>query len=149
MSTGSLVILSGSVWATSSMSIPPAAETIQTGALLARSMMIPTYASLAMSSAGAMSTFSTVSPLMSIPRMAWAFSRASSGVLASFTPPALPRPPVCTCALTTTAPPSCRAICSACSGVVATSPMGTGIPCAARSSLAWYSCMFTASVRFG
>jgi hypothetical protein len=125
------------------MSMPPAALTIQTGALLARSMMMPTYASLAMSSAGAIRTFSTVSPLICSPRMAFAFSRASSGVLASFTPPALPRPPACTCAFTTTAPPSFRAICSACSGVVATSPMGTGIPCAASSSFAWYSWMFT------
>ena len=32
--------------------------------------------------------------------------RASSGVLASFTPPALPRPPACTCAFTTTVPPN-------------------------------------------
>src|SRR5688572_32563177 len=38
-------------------------------------------------------------PRMSIPRIAWAFARASSGSSASLIPPALPRPPVSTCAL--------------------------------------------------
>ena len=61
-----------------------------------------------MSLASVTSTRCTVWPLMSMPRIAAAFSRASSGVLASFTPPALPRPPVFTWALTTTAVPSSR-----------------------------------------
>ena len=34
--------------------------------------------------------------------MSWARALASSGLSASFTPPALPRPPTFTCALTTT-----------------------------------------------
>ena len=41
-------------------------------------------------------------PLMSSPMMSVACSRASASFDASFTPPALPRPPTCTCALSTT-----------------------------------------------
>ena len=41
--------------------------------------------------------------------MSPAFASASSGESASLTPPALPRPPVLTCALTTTVPPYCSA----------------------------------------
>ena len=44
--------------------------------------------------------------------------RASSAPSASLTPPALPRPPTFTCALTTTRPPSRSAIARASSGVV-------------------------------
>ena len=55
-----------------------------------------------MSVSSATSTVCTVWPLMSMPRILAAFSFASSGVSASFTPPALPRPPVFTCALITT-----------------------------------------------
>ena len=55
-----------------------------------------------MSAAGAISTRWTVWPLMSMPRISPAFSTASCGSLASFTPPALPRPPILTWALTTT-----------------------------------------------
>ena len=47
---------------------------------------------------------------------------ASSGVCASLMPPALPRPPVWTCALIATSPPKRSAIAAASSGVVATSP---------------------------
>jgi len=50
---------------------------------------------------------------MSIPRIAPAFSRASFGFSASFTPPALPRPPTFTCAFTTTFPPIAVAAASA------------------------------------
>jgi hypothetical protein len=53
--------------------------------------------------------------------------------------PALPRPPVSTCAFTTTGPPSSRAAASASSGVVATRPSETGIPNCWKSSLPWYS----------
>ena len=49
----------------------------------------------------AISTRWTVWPLMSMPRMSCARASASSGFSASFTPPALPRPPIFTCALTT------------------------------------------------
>jgi hypothetical protein len=92
-----------------------------------------------MSLASVTSTRCTVWPLMSIPRMAAAFSRASSGDSASFTPPALPRPPVFTCALTTTVVPSSPAAAAASSGVSTVRPGRTGTPCAAKSSFAWYS----------
>src|SRR3954451_15615314 len=78
-------------------------------------------------------------PLMSSPRMSWARALASSELSASFTPPALPRPPVFTCALTTTGAAISRAIASACSGVSATPPGSTGTPCEANRSRAWYS----------
>src|SRR5919106_2626554 len=92
-----------------------------------------------MSLASVTSTRRTRWPLMSMPRMAWAFSAVSSGDSASLTPPALPRPPVFTCALTTTRPPICSAAARACSTVSATTPGSTGTPCAAKSSFAWYS----------
>ena len=69
-----------------------------------------------MSLAWATSTLWTVWPLMSSPRMSWARALASSGSSASFTPPALPRPPTFTCALTTTGAAISRAIASASSG---------------------------------
>src|SRR5260370_26759824 len=46
-----------------------------------------------MSVAGATSTLWTVRPLMVMPRIREAWANASSAVVASFTPPALPRPP--------------------------------------------------------
>jgi hypothetical protein len=80
---------------------------------------------------------------MVIPRI-WAdSSAASAGLRASFPPPALPRPPACTCALMTTVPPMRRAIASASVGVDATSPSNIGIPAALSSARAWYSCRFT------
>jgi len=54
---------------------------------------------------------------------------------ASFTPPALPRPPVSTCALTTTAPPISSAALRASSGVSASLPFETGMPTRLKSSL--------------
>ena len=68
-----------------------------------------------------------------MPRMRSAASAASPGVAASFTPPALPRPPTCTCAFTTTGPPIRRAIASATGGVEATSPSSMGTPAALSS----------------
>ena len=76
------------VAATSSMSTPPAADTMKVGAWLDRSTKTPTYASVSMSSAGVTRTFSTVRPLMSMPRMA---SRGSSPPRRP--PPASRRPP--------------------------------------------------------
>ena len=61
-----------------------------------------------MGTAAITSTLRTVTPLMFIPRMAAALSAASSGVAASLTPPALPRPPTSTCALTATLPADAR-----------------------------------------
>ena len=88
-------------------------------------------------------TWWTVWPLMSMPRMARACSSASSAVLATLTPPALPRPPVLTCALTTVTPPLAAPMRSAAarasSGVVATAPASTGTPCFSNTSRAWYS----------
>ena len=84
------------------------------------------------------STRLTVSPLISIPRMFDACSNASSGVFASLTPPALPRPPALTCALTTQKP-SFSAAARASSGVVTTMPRVVVTPCLANSSFAWYS----------
>src|SRR3954469_16728123 len=81
----------------------------------------------------------TMWPLMSRPRMPLAFSTASSGVSASFTPPALPRPPVLTWALTTTGLPMRSATPRAASAVSTVSPGSTGTPCLAKSSFAWYS----------
>src|SRR5215211_5650342 len=81
----------------------------------------------------------TVWPLMSMPRMSRARACASSGPSASFTPPALPRPPVFTWALTTTRPPSSSAPLRASSGALATAPGSTGTPCLAKTSFAWYS----------
>ena len=84
-------------------------------------------------------TLWTVWPLMSMPRMSVARATASSGSAASLTPPALPRPPTFTCALTTDLPPSRSATARAASGVSTTSPASTGTPCLAKRSLAWYS----------
>src|SRR5688500_14381236 len=67
-----------------------------------------------------------------------ACSKASSGVFASLTPPALPRPPALTCALTTQKP-SFSAAARASSGVVTTMPRVVVTPCLANSSFAWYS----------
>jgi len=58
----------------------------------------------------------TVWPLMSMPRMSVARATASSASAASLTPPALPRPPTFTCALTTTRPPRRSAMARASSG---------------------------------
>ena len=67
-------------------------------------------------------------PLMSMPRIAAATVSASSADPASFTPPALPRPPTRTCALITTrsAPPARirSAAARASAGVLATSQPG-------------------------
>src|SRR6478735_2694069 len=74
-----------------------------------------------------------------MPRMLEAYSKASSAVLASFTPPALPRPPALTCALITVTPPSCSAAALAASAVSTTTPSVVVTPCLAKSSFAWYS----------
>src|SRR6266536_1691933 len=58
-------------------------------------------------------------------------------------PPALPRPPACTCAFTTTRPPSRPAMARAWAGVSATSPPGTGTLSSRSSAFAWYSWIFT------
>src|SRR5712692_962410 len=79
---------------------------------------------------------------MSIPMICSAALRASAGVRASLIPPALPRPPTGTCALTATGPSLAHAA-AASSAVRATSPGGMAMPSEARTSLAWYSSSFT------
>ncbi|MNC84964.1 hypothetical protein D3C83_05340 [compost metagenome] len=76
-----------------------------------------------------------------MPMIARAWARASSGVAASLMPPALPRLPVGTCALTTTAPIRAAAA-AASSGVAASVPRGTAMPWRARSGLAACSSKF-------
>src|SRR3954465_1348860 len=92
-----------------------------------------------MSLAWATITRCVMCPLMSSPRLSWARALAPAGWSARCTPPALPRPPTFTCALTTTGAEISRAIASACSGVSATPPGSTGTPCEANRSRAWYS----------
>src|SRR5256886_427052 len=76
---------------------------------------------------------------MTIPRMSPAAASASAGVPTTFTPPALPRPPVATCALSATLPPSSSAARRASPGAATTRPSGTGMPQRANSSLPWCS----------
>ena len=70
-----------------------------------------------------------------MPRICLAAASAPAGSSASLTPPALPRPPACTWAFTTTRPPSRSAIARASAGVSATSPCGTGTPNSRRIAL--------------
>jgi hypothetical protein len=81
-----------------------------------------------MSEASSIHTTSTVWPLMSMPRMFPAWVRTSSASAASLMPPALPRPPTCTWAFTTTGYPMRSAAATASSTVVTASPGDTGIP---------------------
>src|SRR4051794_21479569 len=81
---------------------------------------------------------------MSMPRIPRALSSASSGVGANLTPPALPRPPVLTWALTMTGPPSSSAAARAASGVVTTVCLVTGTPYLPNSSFACHSNRSTA-----
>src|SRR5438445_2632314 len=78
---------------------------------------------------------------MSIPMICSAALRASSGVAASLMPPALPRPPSGTWALTAAGPSSAQAA-AASSGVCATLPAGIAIPSVDSTSFAWYSRSF-------
>src|SRR5438067_13843494 len=79
---------------------------------------------------------------MSMPMICWAARRASSAEPASLMPPALPRPPTGTCALTATGPSLANAA-AASSGLRATTPGGIAMPSEASTSLAWYSRSFT------
>ena len=78
---------------------------------------------------------------MSMPRMAAATVRASSAPSAGLMPPALPRRPAGTWALTITGPKS-RAASAASSAVAAQRPRGTSMPAAASSGLAACSSKF-------
>ena len=61
-----------------------------------------------------------------MPRIASACASASSASLATLIPPALPRPPIWTWALTTTGKPSSSAACAGLLGVVARAALGHG-----------------------
>src|SRR3954465_2333442 len=102
-----------------------------------------------MSLASATSSFFTMWPLMSRPRMFCAWVNASSAVAAYFTPPALPRPPAFTCALTMTGRPISSAIAFAPSAVSVTRPGVVGTLCFANNSFAWYSKRSMDSLSFG
>src|SRR5579863_6721200 len=86
-----------------------------------------------------MSTRLAISPLMFIPKMAFAGAMQSSALLQNLMPPALPLPPINTCALTTDGAGRVRMIAIASSTDAATRPGGTGIPALAKSSFPWYS----------
>src|SRR6202521_3653827 len=133
---------SGDSSATCSISMPPFAESIRMLLRASRSTVKPRYTSRSISSAASQYTSGTLNPLMSIPMICAAAWRASSGDFTSLMPPALPRPPTGTCALTATGPSSAQAF-AASSGVRATLPGGIGMPSDARTSLAWYSRSFT------
>src|SRR5271166_2076027 len=137
-----LAMASGWVAATSSMSMPPIAEAMMIGRLLWRSTVIERYSSLTMSTRCSIQMRLAISPLMFIPRIAVAGPTTSRSSLANLMPPALPRPPISTCALTTLGAGFARMIATASSTVCATLPAGTGMPAAANSSLPWYSSSF-------
>ena len=65
----------------------------------------------------------------------------SSGVLANFTPPPLPRPPAWIWALTTLRPPYSWVMLRASAASPATRPSGVATLNCLSSSLAWYSWM--------
>src|SRR5689334_13142572 len=100
-----------------------------------------------MSAAGPTRTLRTGMPLIVSARMSAATRSASSGEPASFTPPALPRPPTSTWALITTDPAPSRRNCSAAAraspAVRATAQSGTGRPWATSSDFASASWIFT------
>src|SRR5215213_8775391 len=88
-----------------------------------------------------------------MPTIFFATSPASAVVLATLTPPPLPRPPAWICALTTTtsAPlffftSSTAALASA--TLIAGMDTGTGTPYFASSCLPWYSWIFIDSTQF-
>src|SRR5262245_7837913 len=78
-----------------------------------------------------------------MPRICSATRSAPAASSAGLMPPAFPRPPACTCALTTNLPPSRVATARASAGVEATSPAGTATPNSRSRALAWYSWIFT------
>src|SRR5262245_42198240 len=130
--------------------MPPACEAMTTWVARVRSSVIDRYSSRSIAGACSTHTERTRMPsggvcgvVSRIPRIWAAAAPAAAASAATLMPPALPRPPAWTCALTTTRPPSRWAISRARAGVTATSPSGTGTPNSRRRSLAWYSWTFT------
>ena len=140
---------SGVFSATSSISIPPAALAMTTTPCAAPSITSPRYSSRLTSIASSTKTLFTGAPsgpvwnvTRVVPRRAFAASSASCGMETTLIPPALPRPPAWTWALTTTLRPSRVATARASSEVVATPPSGTATPPLPSISFAWYSWIF-------
>ena len=121
--------------------MPPRAENNSSGPLDAGSFRTAAYNSCAIGTCASTSTFSTRCPPMLMPRMAAAADSASAALAATLMPPALPRLPVGTCALSTHGP-SLSAICAASAGVAARAPCGVSIPAARNKGLAACSSKF-------
>src|SRR5512139_2276439 len=144
------MIFSGVLAATSSMFMPPAADATNAMCPVSRLSSRLRYSSRSIFDPDSTYTWWIGSPsapvclvVSRLPSMPAAAAATSSTVFASFTPPALPRPPACTCALTTqTLPPRASAAASTSPIVDAVLPGGKGIPNSAKSCLAWYSCRF-------
>ena len=135
MSTGKRTSASGCLSAISSMSMPPSAENSSSGPLLAGSLSTAAYISRAIGTCASTSTAATRCSPIVMPRMLPAAALARRASAASLMPPALPRLPVGTCALTTHGPIA-RAAASASSGVRASAPSGVAMPAARNSGLA-------------
>ncbi len=144
MSTGKRTSASGCLSAISSMSMPPSAENSSSGPLLAGSLSTAAYISRAIGTCASTSTAATRCSPIVMPRMLPAAALAAAASAASLMPPALPRLPVGTCALTTHGP-ILRAAVSASSGVRASAPSGVAMPAARNSGLAACSSKFTAT----
>ena len=115
-SKASFRIASGVLAATSSISMPPAAEAMNTGLPWTRSSTMPRYSSRSMGSVSSISSRCTMRPAGPVwwvtsfmPSMLRASSAVSAASFATLTPPPLPRPPAWICAFTTTLPPICLA----------------------------------------
>ena len=106
----------------------------QQRALAAGSLSTAAYISRAIGTCASTSTVSTRCSPMVMPRMLAAAAWASSAVAASLMPPALPRLPVGTCALTTHGPIRAPPL-PASSGVRASRPFGVAMPAAAQQRL--------------
>ena len=139
----SLRIFSGVRAATVSISIPPSVDAIMTTRDTARSMTMPRYSSFLIAPACSTRTRFTFFPCgpvwwvtRVIPMTCFAYSLASSGVLASLMPPPFPRPPAWIWALMTTGVPNSLAMSSASDGTSATFPLGTATPYLARTAFA-------------
>ena len=141
MSTGKRTSASGCLSAISSMSMPPSAENSSSGPLLAGSLSTAAYISRAIGTCASTSTVATRCSPIVMPRMLPAAALAAAASAASLMPPALPRLPVGTCALTTHGP-ILRAAVSASSGVRASAPSGVAMPAARNSGLAACSSKF-------
>src|SRR3989441_6255274 len=121
------------------MSMPPIALAMRSGSRAERSIVTPRQSACPISRRPSRYTCFTRYPWMSIPRICPATVRASSSDSAALMPPALPRPPTRTCALTMHGSGGSRIS----AGEDATIPRGTGMRYRAKISFALYSRNFT------